>query len=276
MKEEDIVIRPLETVDDFRCLEEIQAEIWSERDVVPLNQTLTAARNGGVVLGAFDKGEMIGFSYGFPGYKDGQVYLCSHMLGVKKAYRHLGIGRRLKLVQREEALRKGYQLITWTFDPLESVNANLNIAKLGGICRTYIINCYGEMKNELNRGLPTDRFLVEWHLESSRVKDRLGGKKTKRLDAGQISCAASVAITQDGLPVVEKAEYDVEGDLLRLPVPSDFQYLKSKDPNLAFHWRKSMRELAMHCFKKGWVVIDFWRAKGEPVNYYVLQRGGRI
>ena len=160
-----VVIRELTTLAEMEEVQVIEHKVWG-MPPIPTHQTLTAVKNGGIMIGAYDGDKMVGFSYGFPGFKDGKIYLCSHMLGIDAAYRSQGIGERLKWKQREIAIAKGYDRMHWTYDPLETRNGYLNLTKLNGICDTYIENCYGEMDDEFNKVLPSDRFEVHWYLKA--------------------------------------------------------------------------------------------------------------
>jgi len=177
-EEKKIEIRAVHDLASFdRCVD-LQLAIWnySEGDLIPRRVFLVAERIGGQVLGAFDGDTMIAFTMGLPGYRNGHAYLHSHMLGVLPEYRNYGIGRRLKLAQREEALARGFDLIEWTFDPLEIKNAYLNITRLGAISRRYKDDFYGPSSSPLQGGLPTDRLYAEWWLRSKRVENALAGQ----------------------------------------------------------------------------------------------------
>ena len=172
-------IRPVTDHAEYRAVESLQADVWNLPDVevVPLHMLVTAARNGGLLLGAFDGDRLAGFVFGFPGLTaDGRLKHCSHMAGVHPDYRDQNLGYRLKLAQRAAVLSQGIDLITWTFDPLEARNAWLNFHKLGAICNTYLRNVYGEMRDGLNAGLPSDRLQVDWWIRSERVERRLRGE----------------------------------------------------------------------------------------------------
>jgi predicted GNAT superfamily acetyltransferase len=149
----------------------LQKEIWAEEDIEiePATLFVVAAETGGQVLGAFDGERMIGFTLAIVGFTNGLVFLHSHMTGVLAEYRDRGVGRALKLFQREEALGRGIRLIVWTFDPLETRNAHFNLNRLGAISRKYFTNLYGFTSSPLHRGLPTDRLWAEWMLDSARV-----------------------------------------------------------------------------------------------------------
>lgn len=257
-------VKSLKTVKEHLLMEDLQAEIWCREEVVPMNQTLTAVKNGGIALGLFDDEVMVGFCYGFAGFKNGKAYLCSHMLGLKEGYRHGGWGEKLKLAQREEALDIGYDLMTWTYDPLESPNAKLNIAKLRGIVRTYIPNCYGEMRSSLNLGLPSDRFLLEWHLNSERVV--APAPAYSALDNESIG-----KIDLEGEePYLAQTDLNFKGKACLFPVPLNFQSLRQTNPKLALDWRLKARLVIEAYFGKGFVVTDF--VSGNEVNYYLLEK----
>ncbi len=173
-----IHIQPLTTLEQFeRCIV-LQLEVWgySDGDVIPRRVFVVASRIGGQVIGAFDGDTIIGFAMSLPGYRDGKPYLHSHMLAVLPQYRNSGTGRRLKLAQRDDAIARGFQLMEWTFDPLEIRNAHLNIARLGVIVRRYQADFYGPSTSPLQGGLPTDRLYAEWWLRSDRVTSILRGE----------------------------------------------------------------------------------------------------
>jgi predicted GNAT superfamily acetyltransferase len=168
---EGIIVRKCEGLDEFHRCVELQREIWKEADleVEPVTMFVVAAHTGGQVLGAFDGGRMVGYTLAVAGLRDRVPYLHSHMTGVHSEYRDRGVGRLLKLFQRDEALSRGIRLIQWTFDPLELRNAHFNLNRLGAICREYQPNLYGVTTSPLHRGLATDRLLAEWRLDSARV-----------------------------------------------------------------------------------------------------------
>jgi len=177
-----ISLRPLESLAEFREALKLQREIWGfeEIELLPLRLFVVARKVGGQVIGAFDESvvdrPMIGFLLAIPGLNKGGAYLHSHMMGVQARYRNLGVGRRLKLAQREEALQRGVRLIEWTFDPLEIKNAFFNIERLGAIVRRFVLNQYGTTSSPLHGGLPTDRCVAEWFLDSERVRDVVAGR----------------------------------------------------------------------------------------------------
>jgi len=181
---DSLAIRMCHELEDMRAAVALQKEIWnfSDLDLVPLRLFVVAEKVGGQVIGAFAEDRMVGFALSVPGVRGGHHYLHSHMLGVHKDYRNGGLGRRIKLFQREEALTRGFDLIEWTFDPLEIKNAWLNIEKLGAITRRYTINQYGITSSPLQGGLPTDRLIAEWWLKSRRVDTLLSAGAVPNYD----------------------------------------------------------------------------------------------
>lgn len=175
MNTDSIVTRNCQDLDELCAAVALQKEVWNftDAELVPLRLFVVAEKVGGQVIGAFDGNAMVGFAMAVPGVRGGHPYLHSHMLAVRKDFRNAGLGRRIKLFQREEAIARGFQLIEWTFDPLEIKNAYLNIEKLGAIARRYTINQYGITSSPLQGGLPTDRLIAEWWVKSRRVETLL-------------------------------------------------------------------------------------------------------
>ena len=172
-----IEIRNCRELEEFRACVALQKEVWgfADNELVPLRIFSLAPKIGGQVIGAWDGQTLVGFAFSIPGTRSGYSYLHSHMLAVKDEYRNSGLGRRLKLFQREDALANGYQLMEWTFDPLEIKNSYFNLERLGAIARRYNINQYGITSSPLQGFLPTDRLVAEWWLSSKRVELLLSG-----------------------------------------------------------------------------------------------------
>jgi len=170
-----VEVRLCHGLDELNACVGLQKEVWnfSDYDLIPLRLFVVAEKIGGQVIGAFGAGKLVGFAMSIPGARDGRAYLHSHMLAVRESHRNSGIGRRLKLCQREDALGRGFELIEWTFDPLEIKNSWLNIERLGAIARRYTLNQYGISSSPLQGGLPTDRLVAEWWLRSERVETLL-------------------------------------------------------------------------------------------------------
>jgi predicted GNAT superfamily acetyltransferase len=172
---EGVSVRACHELRELEMCVALQKDVWgfSDAEMVPLHLFVVAPKIGGQVIGAFRQGEMIGFALSVPGTRAGRPYLHSHLLAVAAAYRNAGVGRRIKLFQREDAVARGIGLIEWTFDPLEIKNCWLNLEKLGAIARRYNMNQYGSSTSPLHGGLPTDRLVAEWWLRSSRVETLL-------------------------------------------------------------------------------------------------------
>ena len=173
-----ISIHSVDTIEDCQAIEQLHAEIWGTDalDVTPAHLLLIIAKEGGIVLLALDDAQPVGFSLGLLGLAgQNRLKLASHMTGVLPKYQSSGLGYQLKLAQRQAALARNLDLITWTFDPLQGRNAHLNLSKLGAVCNTYLRHLYGNMPDALNRGLPSDRFRVDWWITSEHVARRIAG-----------------------------------------------------------------------------------------------------
>jgi predicted GNAT superfamily acetyltransferase len=182
MTSSPMVIRNCHALDELSACVSLQKEVWNfiDGELVPLRMFVVAEKIGGQVIGAFDAGKLVAFALSLPGSRGGHCYLHSQMLAVAPAYRNAGLGRQVKLFQRKDAIARGFELMEWTFDPLEIKNAYLNIQRLGAIARRYHVNQYGLTSSPLQGGLPSDRLVAEWWLKSVRVESLLD-------DEGQIS-----------------------------------------------------------------------------------------
>ena len=279
---EDVIIRELKDIEEFAKCEEIQRQAWGMEDIeiVPLHLLITVPKAGGIVIGAFNKkdGVLIGFCFGFIGHDGERFYLHSHMNAVIPEKQNKGIGRLLKLKQRECTLQRGLNLIKWTFDPLEGLNANLNFRKLGVISRTYIRNCYGEMRDKRNIGLETDRLLVEWWIKSKRVEERIKGNFPNYSLEKLLSKNASIA--NETMPIkpnfrkITKINTDLTSETILIEIPENIQKIKATNMKLARDWRLKTRELFETYFRKGYVAIDFLSEKidDQRRNFYILSK----
>ena len=214
-----IEIRQLHELAEFEQVLHLQQVIWGFNDIelLPVRFLVVVSRIGGHVFGAYDCSEMVAFCFAIPGIKPtGQSYLHSHMLGVLPAYHNAGIGRSLKLRQREEALTRGIGLIEWTFDPMELKNAFLNIEKLGAIVRRYNQNQYGYTASPLHGGLPTDRCYAEWWIDTPRVRRILAGEPYPSNPVERISYPADMARMRRDEPVEARAIQKANGERFRL------------------------------------------------------------
>lgn len=202
---------------------------------------LRRAGNGGQVLGAFHDGLMVGFALAMIGIHGQRIFLHSHMAAVLPKYQNQGVGRQLKLLQRQDALARGIELVEWTFDPLELKNAHFNFVRLGAIARRYIPNCYGITSSPLHAGLPTDRLLAEWWLDSERVR---------------------AIVDEKHLPAVV-GHLD---SVVKISAPVDIAQLKESNTAAAERIQKGLREQFSQWFEKGYVAIGL-ESKGPTVDY---------
>ena len=235
-----IQVRKCEKLEEFQCCVELQRQIWGEADleVEPVTAFVVAAHTGGQVLGAFDGGRLIGYTLAVVGVRNGVPYLHSHMTGVVSGYRDKGVGRMLKLFQRDEALSRGIRLIQWTFDPLELRNAHFNLNRLGAICREYLPNLYGVTTSPLHRGLATDRLLVEWRLDSARA----------------------VAAIQNRLKDPVEAPAIIE-------LPAELERWQQENALEIQQVQARMREEFTKWFAKGYAAVGLRAGKGNPAYF---------
>ena len=260
-----ISIRSIQTIKELEKVYELEAFIWSAEEAVPVNHTVVTAKNGGLVLGAYYQEKLIGFQYSFPGFDGENIYLFSHSLGIHPDYRKLGVGERLKIAQKEAALDKGYDRIFWTYDPLETVNANLNLHKLRAVCTSYIENAYGDMADGMNSGIPTDRFLVEWQIRDEALFDR-------SLNPLQLPLLIESSM-RDGYLTAEKINLKQTSEKLLVPVPGNFQDIKKYDLSVALTWREKTRAVFSHYLREGWRVTDIVKDPQKESQYlYLLEK----
>lgn len=275
-------LRILSSVEEFQRAEQLQREIWGitdDTEIVPKDVMLIVQKNGGLALGAFTPAnEMIGLLFGFLGQSaEGRWKHCSHMMGVLPAYRIAGVGEALKNYQREFVLKQGLDLITWTVNPLEGVNAGLNFGKLGVVCRKYYPNFYGVMADELNLGLPSDRFEVEWWIKSQRVEKHLSHSQPRLRLADMLSLEAQpVNRTQQSsdLRLPGSPDLGLDAPVLLFEVPSNFQEIKAASLKTALAWIEHARAVFEAYLARGYVVSAFISetGEGERRNYFVLER----
>lgn len=285
-------IRFLETAAELAAVEDLQQLVWPGNDleIVPVHMLLAIVHGGGMAIGAFEGETLVGFVFGFPGAdltSQGLQYRhCSHMAGVHPNHRDSGLGFKLKRAQWQMVRQQGFERITWTYDPLQSRNANLNIAKLGAVCNTYLPNYYGELRDGLNVGIPSDRFQVDWWVNSVRVKQRISKHPPKKLDLAHYLSAEIPRLNETFLNdhgFVTPQHSDITGEfdsskistpLFLLEIPADFLGLKSADPELALEWRLHTRKILKTLFASGYIVTDFIYLSGSrPRSYYVLSFG---
>lgn len=272
MNENALIYRRLNSHEQYLACERLQKETWGFDDVsvVPGHILITFQKRGGLVLGAFDGDRLIGFVYGFVGWHEGKPTHNSVMSAVRPEYRNRGVAYQLKLEQRRLAMQQGFELMTWTFDPLQALNAHFNLNKLGVIVRGYWRDLYGPFRDQINKNLPTDRFAVEWWLDTPRTLRRLEASSDKTIpplpdnpprwgDAGLLN-------PSDRPPAIE------DKDRLHLVIPLSVDQLKAQDAQLAMAWRLHMRAWLETALQAGFIVHDFCADHQRKLGIYTLSR----
>lgn len=262
--------------DEFKAMEDIQRDAWNAEDITitPAHVLRAAQMANNCVFLAYYGEEPVGYVFGFLGIQSGRLYLHSHQVGVKKRYQNSGIGALLKLKQREYALNMGIDLVRWTFDPLQAKNAHFNFVKLGVINREYIENLYGELRDGLNRGIPTDRFFVEWYVTSPRVVSRIErGVRPPSIENLELTIATRTKIEDKNLMVLKDYDTSLRDRLLAVEIPLNFVEIKERNLGIAINWRIGTRELFRNYLARGYVVVDIIYSADKQRGFYVLLKG---
>jgi len=274
-----IEVHPINSLSDLRRCHEIQRAVWGYSDlmVFPYTILISAQHNGGVLLGAYVNDELVGFLFGYLGMARSKLYLFSQRMGVLPEYQSMGLGYRMKIAQREQMLRQGIDIIVWTYEPLEGKCATLNIEKLGGIVRYYARDIYGFVQNPLQTGLATDRFLLEWHLMSDRVRERVRSKYQRPRTEDWLSAEdirlVNHAAWEGDIPRPLAADLELEDDCLLVQVPPNLQAIKCRDLGVARGWRDITRAIFETYFRRGYVVTGFAGSLQPSLpNLYRLER----
>ena len=281
-------IKIIENIEEMAPAVEIQRLVWQEDavDIIPAHLMNSAVHSGGLLIGAYTGQEMVGFVFGFPGFystPDGpRLKHYSSILGVKPEFQGQGIGFALKRAQWQMVRHQGIDRITWTFDPLLSRNAWLNITRLGAVCNTYLRDFYGNMQDALNQGLPSDRFDVDWWVNSQRVNRRLSRRRRNALSlnhflAGGAGIINPIEVEEQDPPdhgQISGMKLSKEQPFLLVEIPTDFLALKAADLHLATLWRMQTRLVFERLFNAGYLVTDFVRSSTQPPrSYYVMCHG---
>ena len=272
-----IVIRDIDASAEMRAVEELQKEVWGlpDLDVVPLSQLVAAKAAGGILLGAFEGETLVGFAYGFVSYEHGTVAHHSHMLAVKPAYRNFNLGHRLKMAQRERVLAQGINLMSWTFDPLQSLNAHFNFNKLGVVSDRYFLNFYGEDAASFLHRNGTDRLWVTWLLTSRRVNERLNLTNPKPVFEGVVPV---VQLKADDSPRRHNLDEGLSHAQALIEIPADINDLERRSGELAVEWRAVTRWAFTEAIAAGYLVVDFSRQRrgDQQLGTYLLSREKRL
>ncbi|MBP1602604.1 MAG: Chorismate synthase [Acidobacteria bacterium] len=278
-----LTIAPFQSQTDYKSAVDIQREVWKfdDIDIIPPSMLLASDHIGGISLGAYNTiGEMVGFVSSFLGTEDGILIQHSHMLAVRQAYRNFGVGYRLKLAQRKESLKRKIRKITWTFDPVQPLNAYFNLGKLGARSNVYAENFYGESSSVLHRGLPTDRLLARWDLDSSATVKRLetgAPRRELRKELKKLEVINRLEDVSPGMTTSSPVKLTSTADQLLFEVPYNLPTIKVRDLGVALEWQGKMRQVFRAYFKKGYVASDFWvgEEEGHLRAFYYLEKGRR-
>ena len=269
-----LAIRKIITNAEMRAVENLQKEVWGipDLDVVPVTQLVAAAAAGGVLLGAFDRETLVGFAYGFVSYENGRTAHHSHMLAVKPEYRNFNLGERLKRVQREYVLSQGITEMSWTFDPLQSLNAYFNFNKLGVVSDRYIVNFYGEDAASFLHRNGTDRLWVTWLLSSRHVSERIGGVNNPAPEIEGV--VPLVQIQKDDSPRQNDLTDGLAGEDVLIEIPANINELERQNSELASAWRVATRVAFTKALASGYLVENFYRRSqdGQQISTYYLSR----
>jgi predicted GNAT superfamily acetyltransferase len=236
---------------------------------------IVSVKRGGILLGAFDPGGVMkGFVYSIPSVKDGRLAQWSHMLGVTKDARDAGLGLRLKLAQRDRALAMGADLVEWTYDPLQALNAHLNFARLGVVVEEYEENIYGASSSPLHSGAPTDRFVAEWKLTAPHVERRIAGGGVGVMRDASVATAPLVNPSQPAAHGLAPGPADLAIDAPRLlvEIPAGYSEMQIQHPSLALEWRMATRAIFQHYFSRGYRAVDFFLSREAGRGHYLMAR----
>lgn len=271
-----MIIRELTTIEDCRAVAALEKDVWGytdAEDVVPPPVLIVSVKRGGILLGAFDEtGAMRGFVYSIPSIKNGQLAQWSHMLGVTREARGSGLGLRLKLAQRERARAAGIDLIEWTYDPLQALNAHLNFARLGVVVEEYEENIYGESSSPLHRGSPTDRFVAEWKLTAPHVERRIGAGGIGVMRDASIASAplANPSASRGAWLAPGPADLSIDAPRLLVEIPVGYAEMQQQEPALALEWRMAARAIFQHYLSRGYRIVDFFLSRESGRGQYLL------
>lgn len=271
-------LRDLKTLDDFKRVVELEKIVWGVDydDVVCVPILAVTVKRGGVLVGAFDDGRLVGFVYSLPGIKGGRPTQWSHMLGVIDEYRNAGLGRILKLEQRRRSIEIGCDLVEWTYDPMQALNAHLNFVKLGVVVEEYGINVYGESASHLHRGTPTDRFIAQWWIREPHVVRRIESKSLVVVREPEAEEAPIINRTHARGDWLACDSYDLDRSERRLwvEIPAGFTAMQAAAPPLALDWRMATRAIFTTYFERGYRAVDFVLDRTNGRGRYLLALPG--
>ncbi|MBP7776654.1 MAG: GNAT family N-acetyltransferase [Acidobacteria bacterium] len=275
----ELRFRDLHSADEFRQVMDLEQQVWGFtdlNDMVTLPVFTITVKRGAILIGAYDETDrMVGFVYSIVGMKPPrQVLQWSHMLGVLSEYRNSGLGRALKLAQRDKALAQGYELVEWTYDPLQAMNAHLNFTKLGVVAEEYHRNVYGESTSVLHKGTPTDRLVAQWWIAKPHVERRVAPGSVIPVTSHELTEAAPINATHAVQAWLANSDLYLARDerRLALEIPMGFTDMQREAPALALEWRMQTREAFETYFRRGYRVVDFHLDRPRHRGRYLLAK----
>jgi predicted GNAT superfamily acetyltransferase len=268
----DTQIQPLESPQQFQACEDIQLQVWGKL-AVSAELLKVTQEHGGVVLGALAGEQVCGFIYAFLARYHRRLVHWSHMMAVRPDKRDRGLGYEMKRMHRHLALTQRIRSICWTFDPLQSRNASLNISKLGADIDEYIPDCYGEFGSLIEKGLPSDRFLVNWRISKAPVKKRLQSR-TAPHPVPAVPYINETSTNQDGFPENRRISDKLTEPILLVEIPACTDRMRQHAVDLAYRWRMETRSIFQQYLRRGYRIADFVRDQSTDGGrcFYVLHR----
>jgi predicted GNAT superfamily acetyltransferase len=275
-----MTISPFHGLADYKSCVDIQREVWrfEDIDIYPIGMLVAANQGGGIALGAYNSiGEMIGFVYSILSMEDGVLAQHSLLLAVRQAYRNFNVAYKLKLAQRKECLKRKIPTVTWAFDPMQPLNAYFTLGKLGATTHAYVEDFCGESTSVLHRGLPTDRCIVRWDLESDSVEQRIevgSPRRDLRKELKQYKVINHLEDAAPGMPVSSPLKLTGTDDRLLFEVPYNLPEIKNRNLGTALEWQGKLRQAFRHYLSKNYAATDFWVAEedGHLRAFYFLEK----
>jgi predicted GNAT superfamily acetyltransferase len=276
-------LRDIRDLDGCRAVVGVQETVWGrDSEVVPASLLVASIKRGGVLVGAYEGNELVGFVWSLPGWRDDERTHWSHMLGVVPGARGHRTGERLKWAQRDRVLAQGVKLIEWTFDPLQALNAHLNLSLLGCVAGAYLVDAYGRMSGPLHRGTPTDRLVAEWWIERPHVvrrhdrRDHAASQSIAPLTARSrdvLDAAAVLSVRTDGgWDACTDIRTDLDDSRVTISIPARFGEMQQAATDRALAWRDATRTAFQTYFARGYRAVDFFVDRNRGGGAYLLSK----
>ncbi len=273
--EQNIKIVRVTDRESFKQLEAFQTIFFGRGDIIPYHVLIAFQEIGGLVLVAYDQNNRpLGFLCGYNSFKNGEVFHYIHFCGVLPEYSDTELSTQLRIAVREYLLDEDILRAIWLIDPLNPFEAYISIHKLGGTGREYMRNFYGLMRDPYNRGLESDRLVINWNLDSKEVEEKISGKFKDEVDKVCVDdLEKSVIIVRDG-PFKRILDYklNLNGDRFCLEIPIDIESMKKKDLSTAIEWREITRRIFEHYIPRGYIVTEVLKDSRNNSCYYIFEK----